>query len=131
MIFRCEKGESLTFLEMDQNFRELLEKITILEENLKKLNDAMLEQPFQGVSMVQEGEEILLKDQSQQECGRIQIPIFRPNLQGMWKGQEYYHMHDWVVFEGKTYGCIGAHVSTTFDQDHEKWRLVIDSQIAH
>lgn len=126
MIFRCDKGEPLTFLEMDQNFRELLERINDLEKRTAAVEEHALMQSSQKLFVIQEGGEIIFQDHQKRECGRAILPVFRPNLRGKWCAQEYYHLHDWIVFEGDTYGCVMAHVSLSFDNDKDYWRLVME-----
>lgn len=126
MIFRCDKGEPLTFVEMDQNFRELLEKIHDLESRALAVEEKMVTQSSQQFFIVQEGGEIIFQDRQKRECGRVILPIFRPNLRGKWITQEYYHVHDWVVFEGTTYGCMCAHVATSFPEDKGHWCVVVE-----
>ena len=131
MIFRCEKGKPLTFLEMDQNFQEILDHISSFENRITKIEESLFSQPSQPFFIDQEGEEIVFKGPEKKEYGRVRLPIFRPNLRGEWCAKEYYHMHDWVVVKGHTYGCIDAHVSEHFEEDCKKWRIVMGTHLLH
>jgi hypothetical protein len=125
MIYRSEKGSPLTMQELDGNFKELLAMIQELQQ--QRISEKMLPESLKAV--YQEGDKLMFEGTYSSDLGTVTLPTITPHIRGPWQKEEYYCVHDWVVFEHKTYACMTSHVADDFAKDMAQWRIVIDPKM--
>ncbi len=121
MIYRSEKGEPLTFHELDGNFKELYELI----HTLIKKDEAKTLVPEYLKEIKQEGQNLYFKGSVGSDLGVVTLPVVMPHPRGAWKKDEYYLINDWILFEKSTYACIKSHVAEAFEKQKEFWVMVV------
>jgi hypothetical protein len=113
ITYRLEKGSALTLLEIDNNFREL-------EQRLKNLED----KEFDSALSVEQKEDILIFKYGQ-TISHIVLPKFQPIFKGSWIANCNYRIGCWVYLNQKLYACTAPHTSgDTFEATF--WQLVFD-----
>lgn len=119
ITYRNLKGAPLSADELDQNFRELHERVEQLEENLGLHTQG-------GIAKItQDGADIIFESEAGESMGRLTLPslYFRPR--GLWGSQNDYLFYDLCLFEGKTYCCKRAHKSgDSFAETAGKWEVI-------
>lgn len=125
MIYRSEKGSPLSMQELDGNFKELFRMIQELHH--QNMSEKIIPESLKAVH--QDGDKIMFEGTCGTDLGTVTLPTITPHIRGDWKKEEYYCVHDWVVFEHKTYTCIAHHVAENFAKEIAKWRVVIDPKI--
>ncbi len=123
ITYRNLKGSPLSADELDQNFKELHERLEKLEEYVLPLHQG-------GVAQItQQGADIIFESAFGEVLGRIRLPslCFRP--QGLWEAQRDYLFYDLCLLEGKTYCCKTPHKSgEAFVEDSAKWELIFAAE---
>lgn len=114
ITYRLEKGAPLTILEIDNNFREL-------EQRLKTVED----QNFDANLRVEQKEDVLVFHCNFQEIAQVILPKFQPIFKGMWKANCNYHIGCWIYLNQKLYTCKTPHTSGT-EFENTFWQLIFD-----
>lgn len=119
ITYRNLKGAPLSADELDQNFKELHQRLEKLEENILPLTQG-------GVARItQKGAEILFESASEETLGKVTLPSLRFRPRGFWALQKDYLFYDICFFEGKIYCCKTAHKSSeSFEDDSSKWDII-------
>jgi len=123
ITYRNLKGEPLSADELDQNFKELHERLEKVEKDIQPLSLGGIE------SITQEGADIIFKSKSGELLGRVTLPslILRPR--GLWVAQRDYLFYDICLFGGKTYCCKTPHKSAdSFETNLDKWDVIFASE---
>jgi hypothetical protein len=120
ITYRKLKGSPLSIDELDQNFREL-------HERLEKLETQAGEGAFGGLKKIsQEGQEIVFEDTQGGELGRFKAPVLRFNPTGEWQKGKEYQIYDLVAYDKKIFYCTKAHLSSsTYTDDSKNWVLFL------
>ncbi len=114
ITYRLEKGSTLTLLEIDNNFREL-------EQRLKNLED----KDFDCDLSIEQKEDVLVFKCSSQEISNVVLPKFQPIFKGAWVANCNYRIGMWVYVSQKLYACTTPHTSSdAFEATF--WQLVFD-----
>lgn len=121
ITLRSQKEAPLTIEELDDNFKELNERLTALEEgkftveSLEKINI--------------EGQELAFVSTLGKELGRCSLPA--PALQGRgnWEEKQNYCQGDVVRFQDRIFLCQQSHTSSLSpDLDESNWKALFDIQ---
>ena len=118
LIYRLQKGCPLTLEEMDDNFRNLHERLKVLEER-----PAMAE-TFQDIKV--EGEHLTLTSSYGTTYGPFILPTVTFSPQGVWLQNKAYAVYDLVNHGEALYLCIRSHSSKEFTAEKEHWRLLLE-----
>lgn len=123
ITYRKLKGSPLSADELDQNFKELHDRLEKLEEVVLPLSQG-------GVARItQDGADVLFESASEEVLGRITLPSLRFRPRGLWVSQRDYLFYDLCLFEGKTYCCKTPHKSgASFGDDLAKWDLIFAAE---
>lgn len=120
MTYRNLKGAPLSADELDQNFRELHQRLERLEA--KPLASGI-------ANITQEGPDIIFKNAAGESMGRFTVPLLKLRPRGPWIPQETYLFYDLCLFEGKTYLCHTPHKSgDNFASGHVYWDVVFGDE---
>ena len=118
IIYRQQKGEPLTIAEMDGNFADLHERLTILETTPPLA---------EGVgSISQERDQVTFHGTLGTVLGQIKLPKVFPNPCGRWQPETAYYVMDWVQVSRGLYSCRSPHTSQDFEADQDRWALVFE-----
>jgi hypothetical protein len=118
LIYRLQKGSPLTIEEMDDNFRMLHERISLLE-----VRPAVAE-TFQEITV--EGNHLTIKSSHGNTFGPFILPTVSFAPQGAWAKNKAYAAYDVVCYQEALYVCAAAHTSDVFGAEKEKWRLLLE-----
>lgn len=121
ITLRSEKGAPLTIEELDENFKELNERLTALEQGKFAVESLG--------SINVEGQEIVFTSTLGKELGRCALP--EPSLQGRgnWRGRLNYCQGDIVRFQDRIFLCRQNHTSDLSpDRDEGNWKALFDIQ---
>jgi hypothetical protein len=118
IIYRADKGAPLTSNELDGNFRDLAERLLILETT-----------PIQaeGIGEIQvQGDQMTITGTKGTIFGVFPLPkvIFQPR--GSWRTEMAYAVYDLVRVKSKLYICHHAHTSAIFEDEHHHGQLLVD-----
>ena len=114
ITYRLEKGAALSILEIDNNFREL-------ENRLKDLED----KEFQGTFEIEQKEDVLIFKHNKQPISQVILPKFQPIFKGAWVKNCNYRIGVWVYEDQKLYACKVPHISGE-NIELSFWQLVFD-----
>lgn len=119
ITYRTIKGAPLTADEFDQNFRDLSERLDLIE-GIESLH------PHGGLGKItQETNEIVFHSMGGIVLGRVPLPTMHFRPRGEWDPQEDYAFYDLSLQDGKTYCCKTAHKSSErFEDDLEHWEVI-------
>lgn len=121
ITLRSEKGSPLTINELDENFKELNERLAALEQG----NFAV--ESLDSIRV--EGHEIVFISTLGKEISRCSLPA--PVLQGRgnWAEKQDYCQGDMVRFQDKIFLCRQNHTSALSpDLEEDNWRVLFDIQ---
>lgn len=123
ITYRNLKGSPLSADELDQNFKNLHERLEKLEEVVLPLSQG-------GVARItQNGADLLFESASDEVLGRVTLPSLRFRPRGLWVAQRDYLFYDLCLFDGKMYCCKTAHKSAeSFGDDLAKWDLIFATE---
>ena len=123
ITYRNLKGAPLSADELDQNFRELQDRLEALEVSSSAQN-------LGGVTRIfQEGRDIAFENQAREIIGRLTLPQLQLRPRGAWAPQTEYAFYDVCLFEGKTYLCNSAHQSGEAFTDHaSSWGVIFSTE---
>tara|TARA_R110002095_G_scaffold186939_3_gene164243 strand:- start:210 stop:587 length:378 start_codon:yes stop_codon:yes gene_type:complete len=123
ITYRNLKGAPLSADELDQNFRELHERLEKLEENTGTHSHG-------GISQItQDGADIVFESAVGGVLGRFTLPSLHMRPRGSWSAHEDYLFYDLCLFEGKTYFCKKPHKSgDTFVESVENWDIIFSAE---
>jgi len=119
ITYRLEKGAPLSVLEIDNNFRELEQRLNALET-----------QGLDGALTFEQQEDLLIFKRNQQPVSHVVLPKFQPIFKGAWESEMNYRIGCWVYYDYKLYACTAPHTSAV-DFDFDSWQLIFDSGRAH
>ncbi len=116
ITYRNLKGAPLSADELDQNFRELHQRLEELEEGKASA----------GVRKItQEGPDILFESTTGEILGRVTVPLMHFRPRGPWASRENYLFYDLCLFEEKTYLCKTPHKSgDDFESGRAYWDII-------
>ncbi len=120
IIYRRDKNAPLSADELDGNFRDL--------ENRLKLLETRLTTPHL-ITAEQIDEEIFFKNHHNQVIGKFTMPTLKPWPQGPWKPLREYKFGHLITQPKQCYFCIKGHTSgSDFSQDKAAgyWEILID-----
>lgn len=117
ITYRLEKGSPLSILEIDNNFRNLDQRLTDLEEH-----------PTVPTISIEQQEDVLIFKVNQETVSHIVLPKFQPMFKGLWQKNTPYQPGCWVSYNRRLYACQSFHTtSETFDLSF--WQLIFDGEI--
>ncbi len=120
ITYRIEKGAALSILEIDNNFRELEQRLLALEGKSKSDD-----QDFEAVLSFEQKEDLLIIKHHQQPISHVVLPKFQPIFKGIWAKECSYRIGCWVYAAQKLYACVTPHTSgAAFDPSF--WQLIFD-----
>jgi hypothetical protein len=114
LVYRLEKGAPLTVEEVDGNFRDLEERLTVLEARTS--TDEGIER-----ITVEEGAMVIHAGHGR-TWGPFALPRFVPHYWREWEAGSAYGLGDWLSHGGHLYLCIHTHVGRDFTADGAHWR---------
>ena len=109
MIYSDQKGGALSPKEMDDNFRQICDRLDMLERQ------DIPEFPIKEVKV--EGDHISFKGEGDVVLGKCKFPVVSPHFRGQWQSNQAYAMNDWVHHQDFLYVCIKAHQVGEFNED--------------
>lgn len=114
ITYRLEKAEPLSVLEIDNNFRELEQRIKTLEGHATPTK-----------LTIEQQEDVLIFKTNAETISHVVLPKFQPIFKGAWKQLTSYHIGCWVTTDQKLYACQSPHTST---QEFEPnfWQLIFE-----
>jgi len=115
--YRMQKGAPLTIEELDNNFRELEERLNALE------SQDNLSRSIGKITL--EGRALIFEDLSGDIISHITIPLPTIVPRGAWTSDVQYTVGDLVVFESCAYVCQINHQSTNFTSERHNWHLFL------
>lgn len=114
IVYRSQKGLALSVEEMDGNFRDLDKRLKEVEE---------VPSAAEGIKkIVVEGDVMSVIGSHGTDFGDFKLPVYIPQIKGLWKKGETYHFCDWVQYKNGLYGCKTAHKAEEFLE--ENWVLI-------
>jgi hypothetical protein len=117
ITYRLEKGAPLSILEIDNNFRELEQRLNTLEEH-----------PAIPVIAIEQQEDVLIFKVDGKTISHIVLPKFQPIFKGAWEKNTLYRLGCWVQYKGKLYTCKVPHTSgETFEPSF--WIAIFDREL--
>jgi hypothetical protein len=114
ITYRLEKGAALSILEIDNNFREIEQRLADLEDK-----------EFQGTFEIEQKEDVLVFKHNKQPISQVILPKFQPIFKGAWVKDFNYRIGVWVYKEQKLYACKVPHTSGA-NIEPSFWQLVFD-----
>ena len=120
IVYRIKKGSPLSAKELDNNFHELDQRVTTLEQqHTDKIG--------WGGQIELRGHDLVFLGPTQEVLSQIKLPLPRFCPRGQWKAQQSYAGYDVVTTGKQAYCCVKAHQSALeFALDHDKWQLLLD-----
>ena len=123
ITYRNLKGSPLSADELDQNFRDLHERLEYLETSFNRQNLGGIAQIFQ------EGSEIFFENTAGDIMGRLKFPQLQLNPRGAWSPHTEYAFYDVCLFNGKSYLCNTAHQSAeSFEEHSRQWDVIFSME---
>ena len=121
IIYRNLKGAPLSADELDQNFRELDQRLASVEQSPRL-------QQHGGIARIsQEGPEVLFENTLGEVLGRLTLSSLSMTPQGQWEPQKDYAFYDLCLLEGNTYLCNTAHKSgDDFTDSARCWDVIFE-----
>lgn len=124
IIYRLEKGSPLTTEEMDNNFRELHQRLEKLEYRQADTGVGW------GGHIELQGDTLIFLSATDDILSQIKLPLPYFHPRGQWQSQQTYAAYDVVNTGKQAYCCLNAHKSSEqFSQDQHHWRLLLDLTI--
>ena len=117
ITYRTQKGAPLTVEEMDGNFKELEERIKVLEAHLDS---------GEGIGQIRaQGDTMKILGTFGTDFGTFSLPkaIFTPR--GPWAPQTTYQTLDVVSHDNGLYYCVSAHSSHHWEQDTSHFQEIL------
>jgi heme oxygenase len=120
IVYRLQKGGPLTAAELDDNFRDLHQRLEVLEQSHAKA------EVWRG-RMDLQGEELIFLSPSADVLSRMRLPLPRLNPRGVWQTKQSYAAYDLVTTGKQVYVCVKAHESSdVFMTDNDRWQMFLD-----
>lgn len=116
LTYRIEKGAPLSAKELDDNFRQLHERIHELENAERIIHRIELN-----------GEDLLLRDHAGVEISRIKIPVVSLNSRGEWRDDVPYARNDLITYLGDVFICLNSHGPSNFN--HTDWQKLFNQGV--
>ena len=103
VILREQKGTPLTSIEVDGNFKELMTRIELLENNRP---------PIESLANIQQdGDDLVMTGTLGTVFERIRLPVLHWVMRGKWQNHTDYHVNEVVTYDHQNYVCLKAHNS--------------------
>jgi len=114
IIYRQEKGAPLTAQEVDDNFRQLDERVRTLERHYpdRKIHQIKLE-----------GDVIVIYDSAGEVMSSAKVPLLSLNPRGEWQPREAYARNDLITHQDVAYICSHTQKPGTFNPEH--WQVLM------
>ena len=118
LTYRTEKGAALTIEEMDGNFRDLDERLKILETHLDS---------EEGIGKIlSQGETLTILGTRGTELGVFSLPKMTLSPRGPWSPEVSYLSLDLVTHAHTLYYCLKDHTSRDWEEDTSSWQQIVD-----
>lgn len=118
LTYRSEKGSPLTVEEMDGNFRDLDERLKILETHLDT---------GEGIGKIlSQGETAIIIGTHGTELGTFPLPKMTLSPRGTWHPETSYLPLDLVTYQQALYYCLADHISRHWEEDLSFWQQIVD-----
>ncbi len=117
MIYRTDKGAPLTIEEMDDNFRELEDRLKALETHLDS---------GEGIGKITaHGDALTITGTFGTDFGTFPLPKATLTPRGPWASETPYHSLDFVMYNQGVYCCLKDHLSTLWEHDAPLWQEIL------
>ena len=117
ITYRLEKGAPLSILEIDNNFRELEQRLNELEDH-----------PITPVIGIEQRDDLLIFKVDGEAISHVVLPKFQPIFNGPWAKNTLYRVGCWVQHASNLYTCCVPHTSgETFEPSF--WQCIFDNNI--
>lgn len=121
ITLRSEKGAPLTIEELDENFKELNDRLIALEQGKFAVESLG--------SIDIEGQEIVFTSTLGRELRRCSLPAPALQGRGSWGKRQNYCQGDMVRFQDRVFFCRQNHTSDLSpDLDEDNWKALFDIQ---
>lgn len=118
LTYRIEKGSPLMAEEMDGNFRDLDERLKILENHLEA---------GEGIGKIfSQGDQLIIMGSQGTELGTFFLPKMTLSPRGTWEPEVSYAPLDLVTYAHTLYYCLKDHTSRRWEEDTPLWQQIVD-----
>jgi hypothetical protein len=118
LTYRIEKGSPLMAEEMDGNFRDLDERLKILENHLEA---------GEGIGKIfSQGDQLIIMGSQGTELGTFSLPKMTLSPRGTWNPEVSYLSLDLVTHAHTLYYCLKDHTSKNWEEDNSLWQQIVD-----
>ncbi len=119
IVYRSEKGAPLTRDEVDNNFREL-------DQRIEKLTSSTYQ--TEGIGDIQvHGDRLTIIGNRGAKFGPFKLPVVGYTPRGAWAAGRDYAIYDVVSQQGNAYVCSTAHFGQNFEQEQKHWQLLFQA----
>jgi hypothetical protein len=120
IVYRLQKGAPLTVEEVDNNFRELNQRVESLEKNQGSKQGGI-------GNIVLQGTDLIFFSPTKEILNQVQLPLPHFCPRGKWQPRQSYAVYDFVAYDSQAYCCIKAHQSSDqFSTDLAAWQVLLD-----